>query len=123
MTNNSVTPKLDQVIEDREAKRKAVVAEVEEKWRAAKAFTPERYTEQVLNPTIEAEVRSQHKGKLTSEVDAEVLYRQAAEASAMAELSPKEIETAAKFGHRPSEYLAAKTPVPVLQHWAKLTNK
>jgi len=123
MTNNSVTPKLDAIIEDREAKRKAVAAEVEEKWRAAKAFTPERYTEQVLNPTIEAEVRARHKGKLTSEIDAEVLYRQAAEATAIEQLSPKEVETAAKFGHRPSEYLAAKNPIPVLQYWANHANK
>ena len=70
-TNDSVTPNIDAIIEDREAKRKAVAAEVEEKWRAAKAFTPERYTQQVLNPGIEAEVRRQHKGKLSSEIDAD----------------------------------------------------
>ena len=116
--NDDLTLRLRHAAED-----KAVSDKFTEEWAAARAFTPARYTQQVLNPGIEAEVRSQHKGKLASEIDAEVLYRQAAEASAMEQLSAKEIEAAAKFGHRPSEYLAAKTPIPVLQHWANHANK
>ena len=68
MTTNKddLTPRQRQAVED-----KALSDKVTAEWAAARAFTPEKYAQQVLNPAIEAEVRRQHKGKLSSEIDAD----------------------------------------------------
>jgi len=72
-------------------------------------MTPSEYAHQVLYPAIETEVRNQFKGRLTSEIDGEIKVRQNAEHTAMAQLTPQEIEVSRKFRLKPSQYLESKS--------------
>ena len=104
--NDYLTPATRRVAED-----KAITDEVMKEWQAARAFTPAKYAQEVLYPAVDNEVRGQFRGRLTSEIEAEVKSRSDREHKAMKELTPQEIEVCHKFGQRPSQYLATKRKV------------
>ena len=102
-TNNSITPRAE-----REEERQAVSAEVKEMWCEAKGFTVDRYVADSLHPDLRETVREAMRGQPQKEIDAEIAHHYQVEATAMESLTSQEVEVAARFHQRPSEYLAAK---------------
>ena len=89
-------------------KDRAVSDKVVAEWRAVRAFTPEKYVQESLLPDIAQVVRKDMAGQPSMTVDAEIAHRSEVEATAMEGLTAQELEVAARFHQRPSEYLAAK---------------